>query len=92
MRTTLDIDEDVLLAAKERARFERATLGQVISALARQTLMAPSPPAARRSRGAVESQALARLQALGFSPLPKRPGGKIVTNEMVNRIRDEEGI
>ena len=34
MRTTLDIDEDVLLAAKEHAARERKSLGAVISALA----------------------------------------------------------
>jgi hypothetical protein len=35
MRTTLDIAEDVLQAAKERARRENKTAGEVISELAR---------------------------------------------------------
>ena len=35
MRTTLDIADDVLFAAKELARREKKPLGQVISELAR---------------------------------------------------------
>jgi hypothetical protein len=38
MRTTLDIDDDVVAAARELAAFERRSLGSVISALARQGL------------------------------------------------------
>ena len=33
MRTTLDIDDDLLAAAKELARRERTTAGEVISRL-----------------------------------------------------------
>ena len=42
MRTTLDIDDDILAAAKERARLENNTAGQVISELARHALTVPS--------------------------------------------------
>ena len=47
MRTTLDIAENVLQAAKERARREKKTIGEVISELARKTLTVPpeQPPA-----------------------------------------------
>ena len=38
MRTTLDIDEDVVVAAKELAAGERRSLGSVISELARRGL------------------------------------------------------
>jgi hypothetical protein len=38
MRTTLDIDDDVLTAAKELARGQNTTAGRVISDLARQAL------------------------------------------------------
>jgi hypothetical protein len=38
MRTTLDIDDDVLAAAKELAVGRKATVGRVISDLARQEL------------------------------------------------------
>ncbi|MDR1635623.1 MAG: hypothetical protein LBS27_12070 [Bifidobacteriaceae bacterium] len=35
MRTTLTIDDDVLYAAKERAKAEHRSTGEVISAMAR---------------------------------------------------------
>lgn len=38
MRTTLDIDDDVVVAAKEMAIGERRSLGSVISELARRGL------------------------------------------------------
>ncbi len=38
MRTTLDIEDDVLLAAKEIARQQGITVGQVVSNLARRSL------------------------------------------------------
>ena len=41
MRTTLDIDEDVLLAVKDRARREKRSAGAVLSEVARQGLTAP---------------------------------------------------
>lgn len=39
MRTTLDIDDEVLLAARELAAAERRSIGSVISELARRGLM-----------------------------------------------------
>ena len=53
MRTTLDIDDDVLHAAKERARREQKTAGQVISELVRQALTAPQPVAVRAPKAPV---------------------------------------
>ncbi len=35
MRTTLDLDEDILAAARELARGEKRSLGAIVSALAR---------------------------------------------------------
>ena len=46
MRTTLDIDDDVLQAAKDLARRKKKTAGAIISELARQALGAPPPGAA----------------------------------------------
>jgi len=43
MRTTLDIADDVLLAAKELARRNRKSAGQVVSELAREGLRHPRP-------------------------------------------------
>lgn len=76
MRTTLDIAIDVLRVAKVRARREKKTIGQVISELARSSLTAsPGAPAARTSKAPHE-----------FRPFPQRGG--IVTNEIINRLRN----
>ena len=42
MRTTLDIDDDVLAAAKELAKARNSTAGEVISELARKALTGPA--------------------------------------------------
>ncbi len=78
MRTTLDIAEDVLQAAKERARRENKTAGEIISELARKALTAP--PEAPRT-----GEAKARY---GLRPFPKRGG--IVTNELIDRLREDD--
>jgi hypothetical protein len=78
MRTTIDIADDVLLAAKEIARRERKTAGQVLSELARRSLL--SEPAAATDDGTDEF--------FGFRPLPAR--GVVVTNELIDRLRDED--
>lgn len=38
MRTTLNVDDDVLLAAKQRAAVEGVTVGEALSAMARDGL------------------------------------------------------
>jgi hypothetical protein len=78
MRTTLDIADDVLQAAKERARREKKSTGQVISELARHALNAPPPPLTARAPKAL----------YGLRPFPKRGG--IVTNELIDKLRDED--
>lgn len=47
MRTTLEIDDDLLVAAKDLAREQGSTLGEVISKLARQSLDSSAPPKVR---------------------------------------------
>lgn len=75
MRTTLAIDNDVLAAAKHLADRDRKSLGEVISALARQGL-------ARTDRGL-------RSERNGVPLLPSRGGAMPVTPELVNQLRDE---
>lgn len=82
MRTTLDIDDDVLRAAKERARAEGKTAGKVLSELARLALTSKRVDIAS-SPGEVDT-------VLGFAPLPSRGG--IVTDEDVEKIREAEGL
>lgn len=43
MRTTLELDDDLLTAAKRLARQKGVSLGQVISELARQSLQTGAP-------------------------------------------------
>ncbi len=77
MRTTLSVDDDVLLAVQERARREKRTAGQVLSDLARQALTGqPREP---------ESD---ETEHHGFRPLPHR--GAAVSNALINRLREEE--
>lgn len=76
MRTTLDIDEDVLAAAKELARRERKSAGRLASELMREAL---------RRRALRVSTASREMH--GFSPIPA--GRSPVTNELVNAMRDE---
>jgi Arc/MetJ family transcription regulator len=73
MRTTIDVDDDVLTAAKAIARQKRETIGKVVSDLARQALR---PQAGRASRN-------------GVPLLPVRDPDAIVTLETVNALRDE---
>lgn len=89
MRTTLDIADDVLLAAKEIAKREKQSLGQTISELARRAFVISGvPEPAQASQHA--SQVSERLASYGIHPLPKRGG--IVTNDLIDRLRDTEGI
>jgi hypothetical protein len=78
MRTTLDIADDVLQAAKERARREKKTTGEVVSELARFALNAPPAVPGVRAPKAVH----------GLRPFPKRGG--IVTNELIDKLREED--
>jgi hypothetical protein len=76
MRTTLSIDDDVLLAAQERARRERRSVGAVLSQLARAGLAGG------------DRQAAAAEEVPGFVPLPHRGG--IVTNALIDDLLETE--
>jgi hypothetical protein len=74
MRTTLDVDEDVLQAAKEIAANRRTTAGKVLSDLARKALASGKAPKVRN----------------GVPLMPRRPPGSArPTMELVNRLRDD---
>ena len=74
MRTTLDLDTDVLQAAKELAATRKTTAGKVLSELARRGL---EQPRATRVRN-------------GVPLLPNRPAGSTrPTMKLVNELRDE---
>ncbi len=76
MRTTLDLDEDVLLAAKEIAAQRGSTAGKILSELARKALQQASK--SKRMRN-------------GVPLLPPAPAGAPrATMKIVNALRDAE--
>jgi len=72
MRTTVDIDEDVLEEAKEVARVRRMSVGKVLSDMWRRS---------RKNTAKFEV-------VDGIPVLPWRGGAPVVTLEMVNELRD----
>jgi hypothetical protein len=80
MRTTLDIDDDVLQAAKELAEREKKTAGHVLSDLARRGILC-------RNAHDEETGEDPFIIKNGLPVLRSRGG--IVTNEMVKRIQQE---
>jgi hypothetical protein len=76
MRTTLDIDDDVLRAAKELAAHKGETAGKVLSELAR--------------RGIQDHGGKVRRKIVhGFEILPAQ--GRVVTPQLVQRILEKSG-
>ena len=74
MRTTLTIEDDVLAAARGLAAREHKTVGDVMSALARQALTPQKAPRSVRN---------------GVPLLPVRAGVAPVTPELISQLRDE---
>ncbi len=81
MRTTIDIEQDVLSAAKEIARQKHIGVGKVVSELLRQALTGNTGNF---------THPLPNTSSTGFEPFPAR--GVLITNEMINGLRDAEGI
>jgi len=74
VRTTLDLDPDVLQAAKELAAARGSTAGKVLSDLARKALETPRTLKVRN----------------GVPLLPRRPrGAPRPTMKLVDALRDE---
>lgn len=78
MRTTVNLDEDVLLAVKALAKAKRVSLGRALSILVRRAL-SPGDPGGRMINGV---------------PVFQRPEGAAnpVTIDLVNDLRDGDGI
>jgi hypothetical protein len=74
MRTTLDLDDDVLAAARSIAAARKQTMGEVVSDLVRQSLATNAKPG-----------------PTGIPLLLRRPG-VIVTNELIDKLDEDEGI
>jgi len=74
MRTTLELDDELVAAAKQLAQEQGSTLGEVISDLARKALVSKVVPKKRNG-------------VLLFTP---RPGSPSADLHRVNALRDEE--
>ena len=79
MRTTLDIEDDVLTATKELARRQGVSVGQVVSKLLRSALTGEA--SAQRPGAAVVA---------GFRPFAAS-NQQLVSNEQIDQLRDLEG-
>jgi hypothetical protein len=73
MRTTVDLDDDLLMAAREIARQRRVSMGRVLSDLIRQAMT-------RRDAGASRGD---------IPLFPVQADAGVVTLELVNQLRDE---
>ena len=83
MRTTIDLEPDTLMAAKELARKENVSLGKVVSRLLRMALTVQV--------GQIAAAApVGAASATGFVPFA--PRGAVVSNELIDKLRDSEGL
>jgi hypothetical protein len=82
MRTTLDIEEDVLTVVKELARVQNESAGRVLSRLAREALAG--------SKSLKSLDPAAGVSVAGFRPFAAR--GYVVGNDQINVLRDQEGV
>ena len=73
MRTTLDIDKDILFATKTIAKRRGVSMGKAISDLVRQALSRPIETTTRDE----------------IPLFPHQPDAGIVTLELVDQLRDE---
>ena len=74
MRTTLEIDDDLVQVARQLAQQSKITMGQVISELVRQAMEPKSAPRMRN----------------GVLLFDLKPGARKPSMALVNRLRDEE--
>ncbi len=74
MRTTLNLDDDVLRAVKELAQLRDITAGQVLSELARSALVGAHTPDTVRN---------------GVPVLAPTADEAIITSDVVDRLQDE---
>ena len=78
MRTTLNLEKDALLVAKQYASREKLSLGEAVSRLVRQGAQRQAAPATRTAlRGR-------------FALLPARD--EVITPEHVRELMEREGI
>jgi hypothetical protein len=75
MRTTIDLDADILLVVKHLAQERQQSLGRVLSSLVRQSL---------------QPQREAKTHSGSIPVLPRKPGARPVTSQIVKELMDLE--
>jgi hypothetical protein len=89
MRTTIDLEPDVFLQARQIAQAERTSIGKTISRLLRERFQSP-PPLLNQAGQVLTPDGDGFTLRNGFAVLPS--GGRKITLDSVQRIMDEEGI
>ncbi|HEY4956619.1 MAG TPA: hypothetical protein VII31_02320 [Caldimonas sp.] len=79
MRTTLALDDDVVAYARAHAQRERISIGEAVSRLAREGIVAAGQP-----------RAILAKPKSRYALLPAR--GETITTEHVRALMDQEGI
>jgi metal-responsive CopG/Arc/MetJ family transcriptional regulator len=79
MRTTLEIDDDVLLAIKELSKRKKKSAGEIMSELARSALTS------------AQNHVQEEVTEYGFPVIPKKSDA-IVTMEHINKLLEETDL
>jgi hypothetical protein len=81
MRTTLDIDDDILAAVKEMANRQRVSASRQVSRLLRDALT---------GRSGLGNAAPPTQSVAGFQPFASQ--GVVISNAQIDELRDTEGV
>jgi hypothetical protein len=84
MKTTLDLPDDLLIEAKATAARRRMTLRELVTRALERDLR-PVPPPTDDEYFTIDEDGWPVLKRRGYDGPP-------VTNEFVNRLREQEGI
>jgi hypothetical protein len=90
MRTTLDLRDDLLQAAREEAARSKRSIGEVISQWAASGLNPVSSHALEVGENRQRQAALQPERRNGIRLLPRRD--EIITNEHIDKLREELGV
>jgi hypothetical protein len=75
MRTTVDLDADILVVVKHMAKERQQSLGRVLSTLVRQSL---------------QPQQQVKARSGSIPVLPRKPDARPVTSQIVKELMDLE--
>ncbi len=86
MRTTLDLEDDIYLHARQIAAAEHVSVGKIVSRMMRESLHAPT----------AQPSASQTPEASGYVIVNGIPviaaDTRVITQELIERIREDEGI